>query len=193
MKRFIYLLVFIGFLSCEKENNEITLQAVTVTPVKTGSDAIFTDLSFGSKKIGYICGSMGTLLTTTNGGTTWEAIKTDIQPSLNCIHAIDDKNVYMARNELYHTTDGGKTWETAGLENIGSGIFDLLFLNSSTGFIAKDGVMKTTDSGKTWVRKFDPGQDENYYALNYTQIQFVDNTTGYCAGGKLMMVRPLET
>ncbi len=151
MKRLIYLLVFIGFISCEKEENEITLQTVAVTPIKIGSDAILTDISFGTGKVGYICGTMGTLLKTTDGGKTWEGVKTDIQPSLNCIQAIDDKNVFMARNELYHTKDGGSSWETAGLENVGSSIYDLVFLNSSTGFITKNGVMKTNDSGKTWI------------------------------------------
>lgn len=187
MKRLFYLMLLISLISCEKEGNENmdpTLGKVIVSPIKISSDAELTDISFGSGKVGYICGSMGTLLKTTNSGTTWEKVKTDIQPSLNCIQALDDKNVFMARNELYHTKDGGTAWETAGLENVGSGIFDLAFVSSTTGFIAKNGVMKSTDSGKTWNLKFDPEADSEYYALNYNQLQFLNGNVGFCAGGK---------
>ena len=187
MKRLFYLLLLISFMACEKTDDgvdEPTLQNVTVTPVKTDNTETFTDMSFGSGKVGYICGAMGTLLKTSDSGKTWTKIQSGITPSLNCIQALDDKNVYTARNELYHTKDGGTSWETAGLENVGSGIFDLFFVNQTTGFIVKNGVMKSTDSGKTWTLKFDSGADEEYYALTYNQIQFVDGNVGYCAGGK---------
>ncbi len=186
MKQLFYLLLLISLVACENDTDEQepTLQTITVSPITTGNSETFTDISFGTTKVGYICGSMGTLLKTTDSGNTWVRIQSNIQPSLNCIQALDDKNVYTARNELYHTKDGGTTWETAGLENVGSGIFDLHFVNSSTGFIAKNGVMKSTDSGKTWTLKFDPGADMDYYALNYNQLQFLNANVGYCAGGK---------
>jgi photosystem II stability/assembly factor-like uncharacterized protein len=187
MKQLFYLLLLISLVACEKNEDEAqepTLQTVTVTAIKTENSETFTDISFGTSKVGYICGSIGTLLKTTDSGKTWTEIQSDIQPSLNCIQALDEKNVYTARNELYHTKDGGVNWETAGLENVGSGIFDLFFLSPSIGFIAKNGVMKSTDSGKTWNIKFDPGTDEEYYALNYNQLQFINEHMGYCAGGK---------
>ena len=186
MKRLFYLLLLISLVACENEDEvpEPTLQTITVTPVKTGNTETFTDISFGTSKVGYICGSMGALIKTTDGGKTWTKVQSDIKPSLNCIQALDDKNVFTARNELYHTKDGGTTWETAGLENVGSAIFDLYFTSPGTGFIAKNGVMKSTDSGKTWTLKFDPGADEEYYALNYNQLQFLNANVGFCAGGK---------
>lgn len=186
MKRLIYLLILIGLIACDKENEPVepALQSVTVKPIKLQNTEVFTDLSFGTSKVGYICGSMGALVKTTDSGKTWTSIKSGIQPSLNCIQALDDKNVYMARNELYHSKDGGTTWETAGLENVGSGIFDIVFQNSTTGFIVKNGVMKTTDSGKTWTLKFDSGADQEYYALTYNKLQFLNGAVGFCAGGK---------
>ncbi len=187
MKRVFYLLLLISLVACNKNENEEqepTLQSVSVTPVKVDNTETFTDISFGTGNVGYICGSMGTLLKTTDSGKSWRSIQSGIRPSLNCIQALDEKNVYTARNELYHTKDGGSTWETAGLENVGSGIFDMCFINQKTGFIVKNGVMKTTDSGKTWTLKFDAGADEEYYALTYNRIQFLNGNVGYCAGGK---------
>lgn len=186
MKQLFYLLLLSSLVACENEDEvqEPTLQTITVTPVKTESTETFTDISFGTSKVGYICGSMGTLLKTTDGGKTWTKVQSDIKTSLNCIQALDDKNVFTARNELYHTKDGGATWETAGLENVGLAIFDLYFTSPGTGFIAKNGVMKSTDSGKTWALKFDAAADEEYYALNYNQLQFLNANVGFCAGGK---------
>jgi photosystem II stability/assembly factor-like uncharacterized protein len=187
MKRIFYLFMLVFLVSCEKEENQLkepTLNLVTVSPISSGSTETFTDISFGTSKVGYICGTMGTLLKTTDGGVTWTKINSEIKPSLNCIQALDDKNVYTARNELYRTKDGGTSWETSGLENVGSGIFDISFVNASTGFLAKNGVMKTTDSGKTWTQKFDSGKDDVFYALLYNKLQFLDNLVGFCAGGK---------
>ena len=185
MKHFLYLLLLIGLVACEKnEVLEPTLKTVTVTPIVTGYTEVLTDVSFGTSKVGYVCGSMGTLLKTTDGGKTWTRIQSEIKPSLNCIYALDDKNVFTARNELYHTKDGGTTWETAGLENVGTGIFDLQFVNPNTGFIAKNGVMKSTDAGKTWALKFNSADDEDYYALNYNHLQFIDGNIGFSAGGR---------
>lgn len=187
MKRLFYLLLLTGLVSCGNDDETIqepTLQTVQVTKINSGSTETLTDLSFGTKTVGYISGTMGTLLKTVDGGTSWTKIQANIQPSLNCIQALDDKNVYTARNELYHTKDAGTTWETAGLENVGSGIFDIHFVNATTGFIAKNGVMKSTDSGKTWTLKFDAGADQEYYALSYNQLQFINSSIGFCAGGK---------
>ena len=187
MKQLLLLFALIGLMACEKNEDEIqipTLKSISVTLIKTDITEVLTDISFGTSKVGYLCGSMGTLMKTTDGGKNWTAIKSDIKPSLNCIAALDDKNVYTARNEIYHTTNGGTSWETAGLENVGSGIFDIYFSDATTGYIVKNGVMKTTDSGKNWKLKFDAGADEEYYALNYNRLQFVDSKVGFCAGGK---------
>ncbi len=187
MKQTIYFLLLLGLWACNQEDStpkEPTLQSVTVTPVKINSSETFTDISFGTKNVGYICGTMGTLLKTVDGGATWTKVDSDIKPSLLCIQALDDKNVFTARNELYHTKDGGQSWETAGLENMGSSIFNLAFVNPSTGFLTKNGVMKSTDAGKTWAHKFDSGKDDVFYALSYNKIQFLNSSVGFCAGGK---------
>jgi Uncharacterized protein related to plant photosystem II stability/assembly factor len=172
-------------MACNKdEMSEPALQEIKVTPVKLDNNQVLTDASFANSKTGYVCGAMGTLIKTTDGGKTWANIKSEISPSLNCIEAVNEKNVYTARNELYSTINGGDTWQTAGLENQGSAISDIKFVDPKTGFIAKNGVMKTTDSGKTWTLKFDSGADEEYYAITYNKLQFIDSKTGFCVGGK---------
>lgn len=187
MKKLFYLLVLIGLASCEEDTVEqpsTTLEKVTVTPIKVNSSATFTDFAFGSSQTGYICGEMGTLFKTTDSGKNWSSVQTGISPSLNCIAAISENNIFMARNELYHTTNGGANWASAGLDNIGSGIFDIKFLNANVGFIAKNGIMKTIDGGTTWELVYDSANDPDYYALVFRKIEFVNNQIGYSCGGK---------
>lgn len=190
MKRIIFAVALLGIIACQKENHELKLESIQVKSIKTGSEQELTDISFCDSKNGYICGAMGTLLKTKDGGENWVTVKTEIKPSLNCIQMLDEKHVLTARNELYRTSDGGSTWETSGLENLGSSIFDIYFPNTSTGFILKNGVMKSSDGGKTWQTKFDSGinldkgGEMQYYALVYNLLQFASDKVGYLAGGK---------
>lgn len=186
MKRIIYCLVFLSLVACKKEDNSPTepmLQKVTVTPIKTGSNEILEDISFGSGKVGYICGAYGNLLKTTDGGMTWNTIKSDIKPSLNCIQAIDDRNVFTARNDLYHSQDGGTTWKTLGLGS-DDGVYDIKFTNASKGYLMKVLILKTTDSGKTWTVNYNPMAVDIIPGIHYNQLQFLNDSIGFCAGGR---------
>lgn len=184
MKKLLFLVITLGMFACSKDNDDFEIQSVSVSVTKIDTDLEFTDLSFGSAKVGYACGAMGILFKTSDGGNTWTSLQSGITPSLNCIQALSETNIFTARNELYHSTDGGANWSDAGLENQGAGIFDIVFLNAQTGFIAKNGIMKTTDGGHTWSLVFDPSEDEDYYAIGYNEIEFVNDNLGFCSGGK---------
>ncbi len=64
-------------------------------------------------------------------------------------------------------------------------INDIFFLDSSTGWVVTAGassgsdsgyVMKTTDGGNSWIVQYNP-------VMNFNAVQFVNNNTGYTAGG----------
>lgn len=186
MKSFIYYLFILILIACKKEVPpplEPILQNVTVTPIKTGSTEIFTDITFSAGKVGYICGTYGTILKTVDGGMSWISIKSDIKPSLNCILALDNRNVFTARNDLYHSQDGGATWETLGM-GTDDGIFDINFPSASTGYLMKLVILKSTDSGKTWTVIYNPMNEDIIPDLHYDQLQFLSESIGFCAGGK---------
>ncbi|HBL76319.1 MAG: hypothetical protein A2W90_08270 [Bacteroidetes bacterium GWF2_42_66] len=184
MKTLLILIIALAVFACDKEDEDFNFQSVSVSTIKVDTDKAFTDISFGSGQVGYACGEMGILFKTGDGGATWSSLKSGITPSLHCIDAFSDNQIFTARNELYRSGDGGANWTTAGLDDQGSGIFDIRFLSSQTGFIAKNGIMKTTDGGTTWTLVFDSSKDENYYAIVYNAIEFVNNNIGFCAGGK---------
>ena len=85
---------------------------------------------------------------------------------------------------ILHTTNGGNLWyqQTSGLSYY---IFDLCFLNSSTGWCIASEVtanphpvlLRTTNSGNTWNDIYSP--DSNY--LMFT-VHFININTGWLAG-----------
>ncbi len=81
------------------------------------SDDFFTDIHFPTAQTGYICGSSGTLLKTTDGGATWQTIRKGgaTKPKRQPFQALwfeDEQRGWLAGDGglLWRTTDGGSTW-----------------------------------------------------------------------------------
>ena len=139
MKQLFYLLLLSSLVACENEDEvqEPTLQTITVTPVKTESTETFTDISFGTSKVGYICGSMGTLLKTTDGGTTWTKVSSSIPEKYpDCYFVNNSKIILRTSNAIYHSVDGGVTWEKDyTLTDITGQLTNMKFTDSRTGYV----------------------------------------------------------
>lgn len=84
------------------------------------------------------------------------------------------------KGEIFKTEDEGNTWEQ---QNSGTELhlYDMFFLNDLQGYIAggnEEGIiLKTMDGGNTWV-------PTNFHT-GLSTICFIDETTGFTAGGGL--------
>ncbi len=93
----------------------------------------YKDIQFVSQDVGYILGQSGTILKTTNGGTSWDKIKSQSAfeqvSGFNKFEFIDENNAVIVANEgkLFHTTDGGQSWKAYKL----NGAPDLMGLHYS--------------------------------------------------------------
>ena len=133
------------------------------TPQSTPTSASLRGLSVVSDQVVWASGSAGTVLRTTNGGTTWikhpvpGADSLDFR-SLKAFGA--DEAFVLSAGEpalLYHTTDGGTTWQLR-YENRTPGIFfdALTFWDATHGIAMSDPVdghfvlIATHDGGQTW-------------------------------------------
>jgi photosystem II stability/assembly factor-like uncharacterized protein len=121
------------------------------------SSSRINSVTFVNDTLGFICGGSNAMFRTKNGGSTWEPINLDFlgfNRDIKKVRFLDHLNGFAVGNNgiFIRTTDGGNTWTSAGLPTGTSGIFfDVLFLNTQTGFIAGDGtVLKTIDGGNTW-------------------------------------------
>lgn len=147
--------------------------------------SIFTDVTFVSESVGYLCGGNTRILKTTNGGATWTSQFSDNNSDLFSIHFISENEGYAGGGfnqigRLLHTTNGGTTWTDVSLP-APFVIQAVFFTSQNTGYVAGVGgeLRKTNDGGANWV-EYQTGNSSNILDL-----YFFDNTFGYLVGGTL--------
>ncbi|MGB3849926.1 MAG: YCF48-related protein [Tunicatimonas sp.] len=137
--------------------------AFRFSPQVTATNASLRGLSVVDGNVAWASGSGGTVLRTTDGGTTWQqcpvrgADSADFR-SLYAFNA-DEALVLSAGTPalLYHTTDGGATWQLR-YENRSPDIFfdALSFWNATHGVAMSDPIdgqfvlIVTHDGGQRW-------------------------------------------
>jgi photosystem II stability/assembly factor-like uncharacterized protein len=137
-------------------------------PLNTGVKTYLRDVAFISPDSGFAVGAAGTLLRTTDGGSSWNLvnISADSNDYLLRIRFVTSRlgfivgrysiSAYDYRTLILRTTDGGATWDRYGPDTLG--YFDnLSFADASLGYLmggvyttGHGLIAKTTDSGVTW-------------------------------------------
>lgn len=112
----------------------------------SGTLAWLHAIYFLDEKQGWIVGSRGTLLKTSDGGETWQTQKNPITDNLRDVYFTDaqngwilcERNIYLSNNlpisYLLKTSDGGETWTRAEMTNDRERIARIFFLKNGTGF-----------------------------------------------------------
>jgi photosystem II stability/assembly factor-like uncharacterized protein len=133
----------------------------------TNSFAWFKDIYFLNSSQGWISGTDGVLLATSDGGATWVQTKKFTNDNLVQVHFTDERNGWLlcernafnrganAMSYVRKTADGGATWEKIEFENAGrERVVRILFgpNNRATAF-GEGGVFYNLDEdGKTWKK-----------------------------------------
>ncbi len=80
-------------------------------------DDFFKDIMFPTSEVGYIVGSIGNILKTTDGGETWEKLRNGnsivvSDKSFNAVHFVDAEKGYIVgdKGNFWRTLNGGKDW-----------------------------------------------------------------------------------
>jgi photosystem II stability/assembly factor-like uncharacterized protein len=131
-------------------------------PVNYTEDLNLTDVHFVSADVGWVTGTAGTILHTTDGGKTWNAQlggdpKAADRPIrylrfLGGTQGWAVQSTGVGDHKLLHTSDG-LNWEAAG--TVGQHRSDYLFTTPTTGFYtSKDKIFKTSDGGVSWQPVF---------------------------------------
>ena len=138
---------------------------------RSASLAWFRDVAFVSETKGWIVGSDGVMLSTTDGGKVWKAEPRFTTDTFREIHFTDENTGWLlcernmfnrgqkALSYLRKTTDGGKTWEPIEFEDAGrERIVRLLFNNLGTATAFGEGGVfyKLQDDGRTWKKSLSP-------------------------------------
>ncbi len=153
--------------------------------VATGTTANLFSVTFASSQAGWACGSSGTLIKTTDGGSTWYAVNTGTSEELISVDFVNEQSGFAAgaNGVILKTTDGGLNWTpspsgtTVILESI-------RFQNPDSGYVAGHGlVLKTTNGGLSWFPSFSNGSD------SLTCVQYRSASDIMAAGYSGKMIR----
>ncbi|MCH7972327.1 MAG: T9SS type A sorting domain-containing protein [Bacteroidetes bacterium] len=125
MKNFFYILIAISFVSIT--NAQWTSQT-------SGTTELLSGVSFTDANNGTVVGGSGTILRTTDGGTTWVIQTSGTTEALFAVSFTDANNgiAVGVSGTILRTTDGGTTWviQTSGTTNTLLGVY---FTDVNTG------------------------------------------------------------
>lgn len=137
----------------------------------SGVDASLRGLAAVSDRVAWASGTGGTVLLTTDGGTTWQHRPVPGAEGLDFrdVEAFSARRaIVMAAGEgdksrLYRTTDGGASWELLRTNSDAKGFWDAIaFRDEKHGVLMGDPadgrflIETTEDGGQTWQRRSTP-------------------------------------
>ena len=141
---------------------------------------------------GYAAGDFGTLLKTTDGGTTWSGLPVGTLTGLSVVQALDPDTVVAGGGCVARrSVDGGRTFTAIRFTPVESScvakLHDLSFVTRDLGWLLlSDGsVRATTDGGATFAsRTAVPQTPAAGGSSTPGGLVFVDARTGYVTSGQ---------
>lgn len=133
----------------------------------TGSFSWYRDITFVDKDRGWIVGADGVMLSTDNGGETWQPRQRSTTDTILQIHFTDEntgwmlceRNVYSRGRDplsyLQKTTNGGRTWDKIEFQDAGrERVTRLLFGPEGRAMAFGEGgfIYKLAEDGVTWKK-----------------------------------------
>ena len=173
----------------------LALTLVQATPPKwtalsSGVTARLRGVSAVNERVAWASGSRGTIIRTTDGGATWQALTIPGTEKLDFrdIDAIDEKTAYVLSigngeaSRIYKTIDAGATWVEQFVNKDEKAFFDAMaFWDANRGIAVSDSnegqfvIMTTTNGGKSWTRVPAAGlpaalPNEGFFAASGTNV-----------------------
>lgn len=124
-------------------------------------------------------GEAGTIIKTTDGGTSWVSLTGAGSDRLNSDYFIDSNTGWIVGNDgkIFKTTTGGISW-SAQISGVTDPLYSVYFINSSTGWISGEDntILKTTNGGSNWIFL------QGVFPKSVESIYFTDENNGCAAG-----------
>ena len=159
----------------------------------TGTDASLRGLCVVSRSVVWVSGTQGTVLRTTDAGSTWTNVSVGSAKELDFrdIHAFNDRQaVVLSAGQparVYLTNDSGKSWKMTFEHPNEKSFFDALsFWDNKHGIAMSDPVdgrvllVETNDGGRSWnelsvSRRPQAERGEGGFAASGTNMILVGN------------------
>ncbi len=148
-----------------------TNQGLNWQQISIGYSFVMNSISFKDLSTGVIAGSDGTIIKTTNSGENWFQIKSGSETYNDILFKGNDTIFVIGKNGiLLKSTNEGLNWQNIQINSVRD-LFNIKFLNNSTGFITGGNIFKTTNNGLTW--------DSITQNINSKRITFADTYLYY--------------
>ena len=144
------------------------------------------DIHFADENVGYIVGSLGKVIKTTDGGLTWNDFSnSSITGDLQCVWFVNADTGYVGKTTsfgMYKTDNGGLTWS----QNFGffpTSCYSIHFVNDTMGWAGSYGnaIFRTVNGGQLWAMQQNPNLSEPIRA-----IAFADSVRGVAIGNNYL-------
>ncbi len=150
-----------------------SVSASSWTRQQSGTMAWLRAVYFLDHNHGWVAGSNGTLLKTTDGGTTWKKLLPLTKDTLHDVFFADEHNGWLVaerdllklasndepRSYLLRTEDGGVSWRrVVPKTNMNARLLRLVFADARRGWVFGETgtVLATTDGGVRWTAQSAP-------------------------------------
>ncbi len=136
---------------------------------------------------GFAVGDFGTILATTDGGTTWTGLSSGTFTNLGIVQAIDGDSLFAGGGCVgRRSDDGGKTFTRVAFTPVESTCRQRLstawFVDDKTGYLVlEDGtVLRTDNNGDTFAQKIAvPGTAATGGRLSVPELRFLNANVGF--------------
>jgi photosystem II stability/assembly factor-like uncharacterized protein len=127
----------------------------------------------------FVVGDNGEIVRTTDGGSSWDVLASNITDGLNGVAFWDRYNGIAVGDggTIVRTSDMGATWQAQSVGDYDY-LFDASLVGAATAFVSGHGVvLKTTDRGNSWVSvDYSP---QGFKPNDYLQsVSFFDENLG---------------
>lgn len=145
--------------------------------LNSGTDRHLRDIYFLDDSYGVAVGDTGTVLLTTNGGTTWSQLNLETKKTVASVLVLGVDTFLVAAGDyfdgdIYRTTDSGNQWERVdGAIELAENVSSFFALNSK-------GILHSQDRGLTWQ----PTDISIGSTTLLAELSFPDKSTGYAMG-----------
>lgn len=182
---FIIFIASITLLGCSQDASQIEWKQVD-----SGTDAHLYGIHFVDAKLGWAVGTDGTVLSSKDGGRTWNELDTKSisKAKLTQVSFATPKNGWLVSiGKVHYTSSGGDSWNVQHqIRTVGTkppGILDLHFIDKAEGW-AVGGVdakgistiLYTRNGGGKWEKIRNPS-DKHLWS-----VYFVDSEHGWVVG-----------
>ena len=141
----------------------------------------FHDVAFVNDNVGWVVGSSGSILHTSDGGVTWAEQTSNTTIELLGVTFVNAKSGWAVgrKGVVLNTNDGGNTW-TSQDSGTTANLLDATFLDINEGWaVGDDGtILHSSNGGSTWTKQ----EARTRNAL--WAVTFLDRSMGWIVGGQ---------